>query len=105
MWLGAGCDAVSNSRDGVGGGHVGIVRYPILGEHGVTGGVAVVDEEASVVGVPGMERHSEQALLPRVAYQGGDVEEWDLCDPVGVHDPNPAVLGDHEASVIARARK
>ena len=68
LWLAYGCAIVRSTR---GGGRLGDVRIAgaraILGDHGVAAGVGVVDVEAAVARVVGMEREPEQALLAALA--------------------------------------
>ena len=62
-------------RGRVGKGHVRIVGHAVLDDLRVAVDVGVVDEEAAVLRVAGMEGEAEQALLVAAAHEIADVEK------------------------------
>jgi hypothetical protein len=80
-------------RAGVGGAVLDDVR--------VAAGVGVVDEEAAVRGVVGVEGHAQQALLVAGRHEGVDVEEVTGARAV-LDDGDAAALFGHEEAALAR---
>ena len=91
-------------RGRVGEGLVRTIGHAVLDDLRVAVGVGVVDEEAAVLRIAGMEGEAEQALLVPAAHEVADVEEWLVRDRAVCEDEYPPRLIDHEEAAVAGRR-
>ncbi|MNT42793.1 hypothetical protein D3C72_1792290 [compost metagenome] len=79
-------------------------RYVVAGDGDGPIGVGVIDVEAAVGPIVGIERHRQQPALAIGRRQRGDIEERRSDQCAVAHDPDAAGPLDHEQARIAGGR-